>query len=305
MPPADDVTKPLKRRHRFSVPSLPAGSSDVLPPSDAPGGGRNQRTTPRQRHRPVLRRMLVSAGVAAVLAGATAALLAASATPAPTALTAVTSALARTSADSYSFSLDSAIQVRGHRVHSDVVSGAFDPRHGLGAESLASTRAKQGPVTAQVRFIGRYMYMRVSSGPGALGRPWNKAPVPSAAADGMPPEYEVYGFVTDQPVSPAEFSRVLRSAGTVRDEGPASGAGWTGIKYVLTAHFPQVRQSVTATVYVDQQGRVRHLVTITTQGAVTTDRDLTFGDFGSPVSATAPLASQVKYTSRPYWGFLF
>jgi hypothetical protein len=265
------VTKPPKRRHGFNVPSLPA----------------------------------VSAGVAAVIAGATAALLVACATPAPTALTAVTSALARTSAGSYSFSLDSAIQSGGHQVHADVVSGAFDPQHGLGAETLATTRVKQGPVTAQVRFIGRYVYTRVSSGPGGLGRPWNKAPVPSAAADGMPPGYEIYGFVTDQPVSPAEFARVLRSAGTVHDDGPVSGAGWTGVKYVLTASFPQVRQSVTATVYVDQQGRVRRLVTITTQGAVTTDRDLTFSDFGLPVSATAPPASQVTYTSRPYWGFLF
>jgi hypothetical protein len=119
------------------------------------------------------------------------------------------------------------------------------------------------------------------------------------------PGNDLYGFVTDRPVSPAELSGVLRSAGTVRDEGSASGPGWTGTRYAFTARFAGARESVSGTVYVDQQGRVRRLVTITTQGAVATDRDLTFGDFGSPVSATAPLASQVKSTSRPYWGFLF
>jgi hypothetical protein len=40
-----------------------------------------------------------------------------------------------------------------------------------------------------------------------------------------------YYFVSDQPVRPAELSGVLRSAGTVRDQGPASGAGWTGTRY--------------------------------------------------------------------------
>jgi hypothetical protein len=58
--------------------------------------------------------------------------------------------------------------------------------------------------------------------------------------------------------------------------------------------------------YVDMQGRVRRLMTTTTQkSGLTTYRDLTFGDFGAPVLATAPPASQVQYTSSPYWGFYF
>ena len=40
--------------------------------------------------------------------------------------------------------------------------------------------------------------------------------------------------------------------------------------------------------------------------ALTSLRDvLPFGDFGAPVPVTTPAASQVKYSSRPYWGFLF
>jgi len=191
-------------------------------------------------------------------------------------------------------------------MHADVVSGAFDPRHGLGTELLAA-RQPQRPVTAQIRFLGRYVYTRVS-GSSTFRKPWDKAPVPPEAGDGIPPRYEIYGFVTDRPVSPATLSGALRSAGTVREAGSASGPGWTGTRYKFTVRFPEGRQSLTATVELDQQGRVRRLVTITTQGKqgdITTDRDLTFGGFGAPVPVTAPPASQVAYTSRPYWGFLF
>jgi hypothetical protein len=106
-------------------------------------------------------------------AGVTAALPAACASQPPTALAVVTGALAKTSAQSYSFSLDSAVHVQGRQLHSDLVSGAFDPRHGLGTELLA-TRTAQRPVTAQIRFIARYVYARVSPGSGALGRPWTR-----------------------------------------------------------------------------------------------------------------------------------
>jgi hypothetical protein len=252
------------------------------------------------------RRLPVVAAV--TVAGVTAALLVASAshTPptshAPSALAAVTGALAKTSADGYSFRLDSAVRYGGREDHSDVVSGAFDPGPGFGTELLA-TRASQGPVTAQIRFIGRYVYTRVSESE-TSGKPWDKAPVPAAGAAGMPGN-EVYGYVSDQPVNPAGLSGVLRSAGTVHETGPASGPGWTGTRYTFIARVPDGRVSVTGTAYVDQQGRVRRLVTSTTQAEVTKDRDLTFGDFGAPVPVTAPPASQVKYTSSPYWGFFF
>jgi hypothetical protein len=65
---------------------------------------------------------------------------------------------------------------------------------------------------------------------------------------------------------------------------------------------------VTGTLDIDEQGRLRRLVTITTQGThgkITTARDLTFGNFGAPVPVTAPPPSQVGYTSTPYSGFLF
>lgn len=286
--------------------AAPARPGDIPLGTGVPDLVRDPGAAVRQPHRRPRRRLLVAVGGTVAAAGVTAALLAASAGHAPSPRTAVADALAKTSAGSYTFSLDSVVRFRGREMFSDVVSGAFDPRHGLGTELLA-VRRPRGPATAQIRFIGRYVYTRVS-GNSAHGKPWNKAPVPPVAADGISPGYEVYGFVTDRPVSPAELSGAMRSAGRVRAAGSASGPGWTGTRYVFTVRFSHAPQSLTATVELDQQGRVRRLMTITTQGKqgnVTTDRDLTFGDFGAPVPVTAPPASQVAYTSRPYWGFLF
>jgi hypothetical protein len=282
-----------------------AESGGVPPRTGLPHDAREQGASARRRHRRLRRRLLVPAAAGMAAAGMMAALLAACASHAPSALAAVTSALARTSASSYRFSLDSAVKYRGRETQSDVVSGAYDPRHGLGTELLA-TRVAQRPVTAQIRFTSTYVYTRVAPGSGlaTIGRPWNKAPLPRAGADTMP-GYDVYAFVTDRPVTPDELSAVLRSADTVRDQGSASGPGWTGERYAFTARLFDGRESVSGTVYVDQHGHVRRLATISTLGIATTVRDLTFGDFGAPVPVTTPPISQVKYTSSPYWGFYF
>jgi hypothetical protein len=254
-------------------------------------------------------RVLVAAGaiVSVAVAGVTATLAAAS--RAPSALATVTSAVVKTSAVSYNFSLDTTVQFAGRDIHSDVVTGASDPGRELGAELLTARGLQVHPAGVEIRFIGRYVYTWVSPGSGleTIGKPWNKAPAPPPGSDALPPG-EVYGFSTEQPVSPSELLGVLRSAATVRDEGPTSGPGWAGTRYAFTVRLG-ARESVSGTVYVDQQGRVRRLVTITRQGVrlrLTTDRDITFGDFGTSVRATPPPASQVEYTSgRPYWGFFF
>jgi hypothetical protein len=251
------------------------------------------------------KQILAAAVVAAAAAGGAIVLLTASAGHPPTPSVAVTSALASTSADSYSFTLHSSGSFMGRQMHSEVVSGAYDPRHSLGTELLAATRTSHGaPVRIQIRFTGRYVYTQVAPGSG-FGKAWNKSPVPSA---GALPGYDAYGFVTDQPVSPAALAGVLRSAGKVREVGSASGPGWTGTRYAFTARFAAAYESISGTVDIDQQGRVRRLTTITTQGThgrVTTDRDLTFGDFGAPVPVTTPPASQVGYSSTPYLGYFF
>ena len=297
-----------------NIPAIPVDGVD----EPSPGPGRSSRVrnqgAPRQR-RPGRRRMrvLVAAGVvAAVAAGGAAALLASSASnasptgKAPSALTAVTAAVAKTSAESYHFSLDLTVHFGGIQSRSDVVVGGWDPSHDLGSERLTARERGTAAVQAEVRFIGKYVYTWASSGTG-LGKPWNKAPAPAPAADVLPTG-DLYGFSSEQPVSPAELLGALRSAATVRDQGSASGPGWTGTSYAFTARL-SARELLSGTVYIDQQGRVRRLVTTTRQGIklrLTTDRDLTFSDFGVPVPVAAPPASQVKYTSgRPYLGFYF
>jgi hypothetical protein len=257
-------------------------------------------------------RVLAAAGaavaVAAAVAGVTAARLGRSVSDPPSARTATTSALAKTSADSYRFSLESTVYFGGHELHSDVVSGAFDPAHELGAERLTA-RSEHPPSSAgaQIRFVGKYLYTWVSpgSGMGSIGKPWDKTTAPPPGTDVLY-EGDVYGFSTEQPVSPAEVLGLLRSAATVRAGGPASGPGWNGTRYAFIVRI-SAQKSITGTVSVDQQGRVRRVVTITSEkGGFTTDREITFGDFGAPVLVTAPPADQVKYTNgRPYWGYYF
>lgn len=294
------------------------GPDDISPenvlPQSAREPGSAEQQYPRRRHRIRVLVTAVAVVAAALAAVVTAALRAAPAAPSPLSL--VTSALARTSAESYTFSLDSTTLFTGKELNWDVVSGAFDPRHNLGTELLTSRSAGQTD-RAQIRFIRKYLYTWVSPGSGfpTMGKPWDKTPSAAAAA-GMPPG-DTYGFVSDQPVSPDALAVVLRSAGAkVHDSGPVSGQGWTGTKYTFTALLYDGQESVNGTVYVDRQGRVRRLMTITTEKArrrhatnaarLTTDRDLTFGDFGAPVPVTAPPANKVKYTSgKPYWGFYF
>jgi hypothetical protein len=287
-----------------NAPDILLGRDNVLPGTGSRGVlGRDFATRYRRGRRRKL--LLVTAGAVVAVVGVAAALLAASASHAPSALIAVTNALTKTSAESYNFSLNTTVQFAGREVRWDAVHGAFDHRHELGTEHLTASRT-QGPVRAQIRFIGKYVYTWVSSGP-SLGTPWNKAPVPPPGADVLP-ESDLYGFSTERPVNPAELLEVLRSEARVLRQGPASGAGWTGTSYAFTAGL-SAQQSVSGTIYVDQQGQIRHLVMTIRQGAdlkFATVRDLTFSGFGAPVPVTAPPASQVTYTSGgPYWGFFF
>jgi hypothetical protein len=266
---------------------------------------------PRSRRRTYALTAAGAVAVAAAAAGVTVALHPGPAAPSP--IAAVTTALARTSAQSYTFSLDTTVRIAGRRtLNSDAVSGAFDPRHGRSTELLTAHSAGR-TTRAQIRFIGASLYTSVSPG-GGFGKLWDETPVKAAAAGAMPPG-DLYGFVSDQPVSPAALTVVLRAPSTaVRDAGPASGPGWSGTKYSFTTRLDGGRESVTGTAYVDQQGRVRRLLTTTAeQGAhavgktlLTTDRDIIFGDFGAPVPVTAPPASLTKSTTgQPYWGFYF
>ena len=295
--------------------TLLAGSDDVPPGIDLLRGVQEQAAA-RHRHRRRVR-VLVPAGAVAAAGGVAAAtLLGMSVTSPPSALAAVTSAMVKTSAQSYRFILSLSVRLREPAVVQHVlVTGAFDPRHERGAELLTgrSPIGTHVTVTAQLRIIGKDLYTWASpkSVLGSIGKPWDEAPIPAGLPGYAAPGSELSGNAFERPISPAGLLGVLRSAAAVRYVGPASGPGWTGSEYAFTAH-PGFLDTVAGTVYVDQQGRVRGLATITTlriAGLSTPSRteteDLTFADFGGPVRVTAPPASQVKQTSTPFWVFGF
>ena len=244
--------------------------------------------------------VLVLVGAVVAAGGVTAGLLAASGNGAPSALATVDGALATSSLQSYSFTLDSTVRVKGKVTNSDVVSGAIDPGRELGTEQLAVIVGRH-PRVVPIRFVAGYVYTQVPSGSG-FGKPWDKA---TAFAD-MNGTAGTYGFISDQPVSPGELSGLLQpGAAAVRLAGAASGPGWSGNRYTFAASLADDQGSVSGSVYMDAQGRVRRAVTVTTQDGITTDRDLTLGDYGAAIQLTAPPADQVESTREPYLGFYF
>ena len=98
-------------------------------------------------------------------------------------------------------------------------------------------------------------------------------------------------------VDPQDLLGLLQSATDVRETGPASGPGWTGSGYSFTVatklngplHTPV---SLRGTVDVDQQGRVRQLDGQASFATTVSQVEITFGDFGLPVSVSPPPASQ-------------
>jgi hypothetical protein len=266
------------------------------------GLGRRGWKRPVSGWRAVRRRtwVLITAGAVVAVGGVTAGLLAASGNGVPSVLATVDGALAKSSAENYSFTLDSTVRLRGQVMSSDMVSGVIDPGRELGKERLAIIVGRH-PGLVPIRFIAGYVYTWVPAG-GGFGKPWDKATAPAAGMNGIP---GTYGFVSDQPVSPGELSGLLQPGAAVRFAGPASGPGWTGSRYTFAASLSGGQGSVSGNVYVDRQGRVRRTVTVTTQDGVITDRDLAFGDFGAPMQVAAPPAVQVKYTRTPYLGFYF
>jgi hypothetical protein len=105
---------------------------------------------------------------------------------------------------------------------------------------------------------------------------------------------------------------MLKSAASVQAEGPASGPGWTGTKYAFTEPPPKgivISMTTGGTVYVDNQGRVRQMVTKQTRTVRLTDNtigtdtvtyDVTFSAFGVRISVTPPPASQVYDLGNEY-----
>jgi hypothetical protein len=239
-----------------------------------------------------------AAGSVALVAGITL-----SAAPAPSAFAQVTHAAARTAAASYTVRSDQKIvDIGGLRSKPWATAyGEFDPVHEVGefTDNLG----------AQIRWVGgstyvfltddlRAAYQRIGP-PVPAGVSWEQLaglPLPSRGSPTALGMLSVFpGFLGS--VDPQDLLALLQSATDVRETGPASGPGWTGTAYSFTVatklngpvHTPV---GLRGTVDVDQQGRVRQLDGQASFATTVSQVEITFGDFGRPVSVSPPPASQ-------------
>jgi hypothetical protein len=248
---------------------------------------------------------LAATAAGGLLAAATAVTL--TIATAPSALAQLTSAASRTAGLSYD--ITATVAVKPLRAGSGVaqsgrVSGAFDPAQRTGDETFDGFGSG-----GQIRFIGPYEYLYHPGGPALPGgKSWVRAPSPQqwepvTAGQGLS---LAAGLSSLAVTSPQNLFALLKTASTVDRQGSASGGSWTGTKYTFTARVTfgpdgSSQPAVTAagTAGVDQQGRVRRLNVAYTQPAqaslspVRVTVEMTFSDFGTPVSVSPPPASEV------------
>jgi hypothetical protein len=213
-------------------------------------------------------------------------------------------------------------QYASHPIVTMREEGAFDPLRHIGEETLLLH--PELPAVSEIRYIGKYVYEYLTApGPGVSdGKSWDEmlAPPPSFPSRNNNSSVIQNGLadlpndVMGGPVNPYNLLTVLKSLGTVHEDGPLSGLGWTGTRYSFNATVEDfiaasnTTRPARGTVYVDQQGRVRRFVLTTVVQppfrdleSITTD--VTFSDFGAPVSVTVPPANQVDNQAAAGWFF--
>lgn len=277
-------------------------SEDVPAGIDLLRGVRARRAASRVR----LRAGLAAVASAAVVAATTLTLTFAQA---PSALAQLTSAISRTAGQSYRFS--------GTTTHAllngpgtppatqTAFSGAFDPAAATSEETFSTGE--------QIRFTGGYVYLNPGHIPAGRpklpdGKSWLGAPSP---AFGLPasasPQLKLFaGMLGAAGTSPQNLFSLLKSVSNVTSQGSVSGSGWTGTRYAFSDIFAlapagsgPATANATGAVDVDQQGRVRYLDTTYTLHATPSAQpervtiEMTFSDFGGPVSVSAPPAGDV------------
>ncbi|WP_440106243.1 hypothetical protein [Streptosporangium sp. H16] len=177
-----------------------------------------------------------------------------------------------------------------YRIHgtsgAKTFDGAFAPAQRVGV----ITRAGDG---AETRFVGDLMYVRQQR-----EAKWMVSPRVDAELKSAP---QAVALVKLAPLDPQAALQRLRSATDVREDGSASGQGWTGQRFTFSLEdtgepgFKEITDrpvEITGAVSVDDQGRVRRLEVVF--GDIGQRNVLDFGDFGTPVTVTAPPADQVE-----------
>lgn len=329
------------RRAPLDGPESAAATRLYQQITSAPGPvGLRGRARPRQATRRRWRAGLVAAAVGAAAAAAAGTLLAGSVATAPSASAAVNSAFARTFSESYH------VIVVTTKYHSMTVTGDLAPAQHAGQLTVGTSQIRYvgghvyvydnlGVHHAQdLTNTGSNFYVYSCGTAGALcGDHWAEetsalGPGEKMVVNGItghntgssPAESALYQLSAEldgtglKPDSPEGLLALLRMATTVRADGTASGAGWTGTRYsfsvaagkqgLLPGDPNEMVTAVTGTIDVDQQGRLRHLHVIQhvmDQRIPAITNDLTFSDFGEHVPVTAPPASQV--TREPPFGW--
>ncbi|TMR90062.1 hypothetical protein [Nonomuraea basaltis] len=180
-----------------------------------------------------------------------------------------------------------------YRIHATsgakTFDGAFDPVRRVGV----ITRVGDG---AETRFIGDLMYIREHREGKWMVSSRSEVELKSVPA--------VIALVKLAPLDPQEALQRLRSATDVRENGSASGQGWTGRRFAFSLEDVGEYDSeeaagksleATGAVEVDDQGRIRRLEVAFSD---TSQRNvMDFDDFGTPVTVTAPPANQVEQPS--------
>jgi hypothetical protein len=283
-----------------------AATEDIPPGIDLLG-----RVRARSKARVIRIRALVATGAAGIVAAGAAITL--STVQAPSAFAQVMHAAARTAAESYQVSSTSTmVKVPGlGTIPSSpaITTGEFDPARGVGEETSSrgiQVRYVDGSIYLPLTGAYRAVYDQTHGAPIPADRSWLRLPMPLQAGKyATAVELLQLGTIAMglEPVDPQGLLAVLQSASQVREVGPASGPGWTGTAYTFTATMtlpgsPQTILSTSGTVDVDQQGRIRQLDAVQSIGPIERKLEVSFGDFGIPVSVSAPPASQT-FTPPP------
>jgi hypothetical protein len=251
-------------------------------------------------------RALVSAGGAVVAVTAAAVLLSVTVAAAPSALAAVTSALARAAAESFRMNL---IVSQHNTVPAPLgiksplhITGELDLKRNLGEEKLSNGW--------RTLIVGEEAYTELPPSQVKMngGKPWTEEPL----LDTEPP-YRTAGaqlawdFNSDRPFNPQALLTLLKSGAKVLNEGFVSGPGWSGTRYRFAVSHPKgtrgLVDNITCTVDVDSKGHIRGLAQTTVfvasgkphrAGEMIYTARFTFSDFGIRLSVTPPPASQIN-----------
>lgn len=264
-------------------------------PDGGPADGELLSGVRRHARRTRARAGLAGGSAVAVVGGAAAIFLAAMVPAAPSALAAVTSAVTKTSGAGFRVNLTMVDRNGGGPDTPFRMTGEFNPKQGVGEETISNG--------FRMRFTGGHAYLSLPHLPKG-SKPWGEQriiPTSDLSAASLAWDYN-----SDQPVDPALLLGLLKSAATLRDEGPVSGPGWSGTRYAFVVRHPaSIVESMTGTLSVDSDGQLRQLdqtVTFTPDPAgpgkpdgpaQVETLDFSFSDFGTQVRVAAPPAGQV------------